>query len=284
MKGAQIMGKNLSSPRGLRGKVAFITGASGALGSDAARALHARGVRLALLGRNTDKLESLARELGGPANALAIDMNVRNLASVEAAAKSAAEHFGGIDIVVAGAGMVTTELAENYSATGFVDDIDTNLNGVWRTIKATLPYVRESKGHICIIASLASFIHMPEMSAYSASKAGVLALANSLRLELDGSSVTVGTIHPSFFESALGDALTTSPLLNRASGNFGGLFAPIKREDVVSAIVKNIERRSRVAVLPWAFSALALVPGLGQRVIEPYLTHNLRKTAQKLSH
>ena len=271
------------SPEGLRGKVAFVTGASGALGSDAARALSAREVRLALLGRNTDKLEALARELGGPEKALAIEMNVRNLASVEAAAKSAADHFGGIDILVAGAGMVTTELVEDYSATGFVDDVDTNLNGVWRTIKATLPYIREAKGHVCIIASLASFIHMPEMSAYSASKAGVLALANSLRLELDGSGVSVGTIHPSFFESALGDALTTSPLLNRASGNFGGLLTPIKREDVVAAIVKNIERRSRVVVLPKAFSALALVPGLGQRVIEPYLTHNLRKTAQKLS-
>ncbi|MDU2597789.1 MAG: SDR family NAD(P)-dependent oxidoreductase, partial [Dermabacter sp.] len=98
------------SPEGLRGKVAFVTGASGALGSDAARALSAREVRLALLGRNTDKLEALARELGGPEKALAIEMNVRNLASVEAAAKSAADHFGGIDILVAGARMVTTEL------------------------------------------------------------------------------------------------------------------------------------------------------------------------------
>ena len=167
--------------------------------------------------------------------------------------------------------------------------IQINLVGTFRCIAKSAqgmlslaPLEHGERGAVVNTASVAAEDGQMGQAAYSASKAGVLALANSLRLELDGSGVTVGTIHPSFFESALGDALTSSPLLSRASGNFTGLFAPVKREDVVAAIVKNIERRSRVAVLPRAFSALSLAPGLGQRVIEPYLSHNLRRGTEKL--
>lgn len=267
----------------LTGKVAFVTGASGALGADVARALTARGVRVALAARTESALDSLARELGGPAIAFPVVANVRDIASMEKAAHAAAKHFGAIDIVIAAAGMATTREVSEYEADSFCDDVDTNLNGVWRTFKATLPYVRKSRGHLCAVASVASFVHLPGMSAYAASKTGVMALCNSLRLELEGTGVTVGTINPTFFESALGaELLETSPTLLRATGHFRGLFAPIKDRDcVVDAVIDNIERRSRMSVRPRIFTAAAYTSGATQAVLDQLVRANLRRSAPR---
>lgn len=261
----------------LVGKTAFITGASGALGSDIARALVERGVRVALVARNGEKLEKLAAELGGKDKAVAIRANVRDLDSLIAAAALTAEHFGGIDIVVAGAGVATPRPSLTCTESEFAADIDTNLAGVWRTFRATLPHIKKSRGHLLAVSSLAAFIHMPGMVAYSASKAGVEAVCNTIRLELDGTGVTVGTLNPTFFASELEEALLASDDLANASAGFKGAFAPVQRERVVRAAMTNIERRSRTTLVPPIYHITALAAGAAQRVLEPFMRMNMRR-------
>ncbi len=271
-----------ATPSPLAGKTALITGASGALGSDVARSLVNRGVRVALVARSTDTLEKLAHDLGGPEHALPISANVRNLSSITTAAKAAADHFGGIDIVVAGAGMATTKYVDAYPGDTFADDIDTNLVGVWRTFKATLPFVTAARGHLCAISSMAAYVHLPGLSAYSASKAGVVALCDSLRLELKGTGVSVGTVNPTFFDSAIGDALETDPDLMDATGGFTGPFSPLKKRDlVVDAVVASIEKRSRTMVLPRMYQVASLIPGAVQATLDHAVRWNLQRARKR---
>lgn len=266
------------SPVSLPGKVAVVTGASGALGADVATALAVRGVKVGLLARNEEKLNSLAAKLGGPQFAFAAPATVRDLSSVEAAVAKVVDHFGGIDIVVAAAGMATAKRVEEYSEESFLDDIDTNLAGVWRTFRATLPHVKKSRGHMCAIASMAAFVHMPALSSYSASKSGVMALCDSLRLELEGTGVSVGTVNPTFFDSALGNALESDPALIEASGDFSGPFTPLKsRSSVVDAVMENVENRSRITVLPRLFAPASLASGATQMVLDQVVRFNLSR-------
>ncbi|MBJ7457685.1 MAG: SDR family NAD(P)-dependent oxidoreductase [Thermoleophilaceae bacterium] len=246
-----------------------ITGAGGGLGGELARKLRAEGANVALLDLRPDIVNELAEELGGARFARGWSVDVRDLAALEAVMDEVAEHFGGIDVVVAAAGVLgALQTIEPTPADDWDRVIDVNLNGLWRTMKVAAPHVRASQGHMVALSSMIAYIHPPLLGSYAASKAGVAAFIDVLRLEMRASGVTVGSVHPAIFRTPMiGDALE-SPAGVELVNDFTGVFETTELETVVDEIVKGIEKRSKRVVVPRKLRFAAFMPGAVQAIIE----------------
>ncbi|MDO8330628.1 MAG: SDR family NAD(P)-dependent oxidoreductase [Fluviicoccus sp.] len=246
-----------------------ITGSTGGLGSALAKTLHAKGAKLALLDLDGAAAQQQAASLGGPSRAQGWAVNVRSMESLEQAINDAAAHFGGLDMVIANAGITEMEALVNGSEAAFTRVIDINLNGVWRTFKAAIPHVRQRRGYLLAISSMAAFIHSPLQSSYAASKAGVWAMCDSIRLELRHMGVGVGSVHPTFFPTPMMDGVFADEAGNRIwDGNKGGIWKMVTLESVVAAIVEGIEQRSDMIVVPKRIGLIARAPGVFRKAVE----------------
>lgn len=254
----------------LDGRVVVITGATGGLGRAAAEALKARGAKLALFDLDSATVDRMAAELGGPTIAAGWVANVRSIESLDAAMKAAAAHFGGIDVVIAGAGIGIPGSLETMDPRDFDRVIDINLNGVWRTFRAALPEVKKRRGYLLAISSMAAFIHSPLNVHYTASKAGVWAMCNSARLELKHEGVGVGTFHPTFFKTPMMDALVDGPCSTLVWNNHQGVWQYVALEEVVDALVDCIENRRETVAVPRRNAVVANAPGLARKLVERF--------------
>jgi NADP-dependent 3-hydroxy acid dehydrogenase YdfG len=191
--------------------VFLITGASSGIGEATARRAAGAGFRVVLAARRAELLEQLAEELGGAERALAIRCDVTEWADQQALAETALSRFGRIDVAFANAGFGATR--------GFLDEtpehwksmVLTNVYGAALTIRATLPALKESRGHLLLTGSVAGRRALAG-SLYSATKWAVTAMGEAARLELNGTGVRVtliepGTVDTPFFDSAVEDAL-----------------------------------------------------------------------------
>ena len=255
----------------LRDRVIAITGSTGGLGSALAEALRAKGAKLALFDLNAEAVHLQAAALGGTSVARGWQVDVTSYDSLDAAMRAAAAHFGGIDIVVANAGVEVVAPMATTAPVVFERVIDINLNGVWRTFRAALEHVQERQGHLLAISSMAAFVHSPLQASYTASKAGVWALCDSIRLEVKHLGVTVGSVHPTFFNTPMMDRVHANPAGAKLwGGNRSGFWKMVTLESVVAGIVRGIERRSDMVVLPAQHTLVARAPGLFRRFIEAF--------------
>ena len=253
----------------LSGRTVVITGSTGGLGSALCLALRAKGARLALLDLDLQAVTKQAASFGGNSDARGWPVDVRSLASVEAAMAAAARHFGRIDIVIANAGVESLAPLASIDPAAFERVIDINLNGVFRTFRAGLPYVEAQQGYLLAISSMAAFVHSPLQGAYTASKAGVWAMCDSVRLEVRHLDVGVGSVHPTFFRTPMSDAMATDPAGKVLwGGNERGLWKMVSLDRVVAGIVRGIERRAQFIVVPWWHRPIAWAPGHFRRWIE----------------
>ena len=174
------------------------------------------------------------------------------MSSLEDAVEQTVERFGGIDVVVANAGIGTYGTVEKGDLDAWLQTIDINLNGVYRTVRATLPHVLDAGGHVSVIASIASFAPLAGMSSYNASKAGVEAFTRALEQEVGFRGVSAGTVHPSWIDT---DLVRES---ERDLASFRELRSrlpwPLKKttsvEECAIAIADGIEARSRRTMVP----------------------------------
>ena len=256
----------------LPGKTVAITGAGGGLGAGLARALRAHGANVALLDLTADRVQAHAARLGGDRYARGWAVDVRDFDAQQHVFGEIAKHFGAIDVVIAAAGVLGPLQTIGPTAPADWDrDIDINLNGVWRTLKAAAPHVQATGGHLVAVSSMIAYIHPPLLASYAASKAGVAAMADAIRLEMRAVGVTVGTVHPVIFRTPMiGNALS-SPAAVELVNDFTGAFKTVELDTVVDAIVQGIERRARRAVVPRQHAPTALIPGLAQAAIERLL-------------
>ena len=266
----------------LNNRVAVITGSTGGLGSALAIALRAKGVRIALLDLNLADVKAQAAVLGGQDVVMAYQVDVRSLDSVTAAIDAAAAHFGRIDIVVANAGIGKTGSLEDIDPNDYEAVIDVNLNGVWRTLRAAVPHVQQTRGYLMAISSMAAFVHLPMGASYSASKAGVWALCDAIRLELRPDGIDVGTVHPTFFRTPMVEEM----LANDAAVHLMGGAARaekqlVDKDTVIREIVTGIERRSEMVVIPKRLLGIARAPGVFRRVAEKYMSDESRVVVSK---
>src|SRR5438477_4395842 len=177
----------------LNGTRVLITGAARGIGAATARRLHSRGARLALLGIEPDELQAVARDCG---DALAVECDVRDRAQVDAAVETAVDRLGGLDVVMANAGVAAQLPILGGDAAVFERTVEVNLLGVYYTLRATAPHIAHQRGYALAVSSLAAAIHPPLLGAYSASKAGVDALADAMRV---GLAPTGGRVGHAFF-------------------------------------------------------------------------------------
>ena len=242
----------------LRGKTVFITGAARGIGAESARRLAARGANVALAGLEPEELERVARQCG--TNAAWFECDVRDWDALERAVEGAVERFGGIDAVVANAGIAAAGMTRSIDPRAFERTLEVNLLGVWRTVRVCLPQLVESRGYALVIASLAAALHGPGIAAYAASKAGAEAFADSLRVEVKHLGVDVGVGYFSWIDTDMVRGGDAHPTLGHLRGEIRG---PLGKTYPVSAVGEAVatgiaERRRWVVVPGWSKALLVL--------------------------
>jgi len=190
----------------LTGRSALVTGATGGIGGAIARALHAQGATVAVSGTRREALEGLASELGERVHVLPCDL--ADSAAVEALVPAAETAMGGLDILVANAGITRDNLFVQLRDEDWDDVIKVNLTATFRlTRAATKLMMRKRYGRIIAITSVVGVTGNPGQGNYAASKAGMIGMIKSLAAEYARRNVTANCIAPGFIATPMTDAL-----------------------------------------------------------------------------
>jgi NAD(P)-dependent dehydrogenase (short-subunit alcohol dehydrogenase family) len=168
----------------------LITGAARGIGAECARRLASAGAQVSLVGVEPEEMSGVAADCG-PA-AACFEADVADWRALERAARGTVERFGGIDVLIANAGIAPVGAVRSIDPAAFERTIEVNLLGTWRSVRTCLPYLIERRGYVLMIASVAALVHVPGMAPYTASKAAVDAFGNPLRLEVAHLGVDVG--------------------------------------------------------------------------------------------
>jgi NADP-dependent 3-hydroxy acid dehydrogenase YdfG len=180
----------------LQGKVAYITGGSKGIGYGVAQALLKAGMKVAISGRNLKSVEAAARELGNKENVLAIESDVTKHSDEENAVKTILDTWGTLDVVLANAGVGIFAPIDEMSDEQWHMLVDTNLNGVFHTLKAAVDALKMSKGYYITLASLAGTNFFAKGAGYNATKYGVVGFTQAAMLDLRKYDIKVSTIMP----------------------------------------------------------------------------------------
>ena len=265
--------KGLSLP----GKVALVTGGARGIGFATARDLHSRGASVAVLDLNPAAAEQAAQAIGD--RALGIGGDVTDPAATRSAVNAAVEHFGGLDIAVANAGIAPG--AATVKATPvevFERVLEVNLMGVYRTVTAALPEIAARGGHMTLIGSVYSFMNGALVAPYAMSKAGVEALGRALRVELASHGASAGVAYYGFIATEMvRQGFEEDPLGSELEEQLPAFvrkrFTP---EQAAAALVDGIEKRSpRVFAPPWVRGYSAL-----RGALNPVLDWHLRRGSE----
>jgi 3-oxoacyl-[acyl-carrier protein] reductase len=191
----------------LTGKNALVTGASGGIGAEIARMLHAAGATVGLSGTRVDPLEALAGELGARAHVL--PCNLGDPTAVENLPKQAAEAMGSVDILVNNAGITRDNLFMRMSDEDWQSVLDVNLTATFKLCKGAMRGMMKARwGRIINISSVVGATGNPGQANYAASKAGMVGMSKSLAYEVASRGITVNAVAPGFIETAMTDKLT----------------------------------------------------------------------------
>jgi NADP-dependent 3-hydroxy acid dehydrogenase YdfG len=180
----------------LQGKVVYITGGSKGIGYGVAQALLKAGMKVAISGRNLKSVEAAARELGNKENVLAIESDVTKHRDEENAIKTILDTWGTLDVVLANAGVGIFAPIDEMSDEQWHMLVDTNLNGVFHTLKAAVDALKKSKGYYITLASLAGTNFFAKGAGYNATKYGVVGFTQAAMLDLRKYDIKVSTIMP----------------------------------------------------------------------------------------
>lgn len=248
------------------GRSVLITGAAHGIGAEVARQLAARGARVALVGLAPDQLERVSADCPG---SVFFEADVTDPDALESAVAGTVEAFGGIDVVIANAGIAAPGFVRTMDPEAFERIIEVNLIGVWRTLRACLPHVIERRGYILPVASMAAIAPSPGLAAYGMAKSGVEALGDALRIEVQHFGVRVGVAYFSWIDTEMVRGADATDLGARMRGSLRGPLArtyPVG--DAAEAVLRGVERRSRIVVCPRWLPALMAVRGLLPLVAE----------------
>src|SRR5690554_7117993 len=188
----------------MKNKVAYITGGSKGIGLGIARTLLEAGMKVAISGRNTEAIEQAKKDLGNQ-NIIALTSDVRNFEDEQKAVNAVIKEFGKIDVVIANAGLGRFAPVHEMSLEDWNAMIDTNLTGVFHTLKATAGQLIQNKGYYISIASLAGTNFFANGAGYNASKFGVVGFTQAAMLDLRTHDVKCTTIMPGSVTSHFND-------------------------------------------------------------------------------
>lgn len=228
-------------------KTVFLTGASSGIGEAIALDLARRGAVIGLLARRKELLDDLvARCASAGGKALALPADVTEPEQVAAAADRLRSEFGKIDILIANAGIGgNNEETRSYEPAAVKKVVDINLLGAVNAVHAVIPEMLQSgDGHLVAISSLAGFRGLPKSAAYSASKAGMTAFFESVRLDVAHKGVSVTIIQPGFIKTPL------------TSGRANKMPFLMELDDSIPYFIKAIEKKKKFAAFPWQLATI----------------------------
>ena len=261
----------------LTARVALVTGAARGIGYETARLLHQRGVSVALVDLDQDATEKAAAQIGAE-RTLGLAADVTDVPSIEAATAATVERFGGLDVVVANAGIgppTATNRVVDPAAHERV--IEVNLLGVWRTVRAALPQVVERRGHVVVVASVYAFFNGVVASPYAMSKAGVEQLGRALRVELAPHGASATTAYFGFIDTAMVADALEDPVGERFRESMPDfLMRSLPPSTAGEAIVRGIERRSPKVIAPGWWRVLSVLRGVINPLIDARMERDPR--------
>jgi len=253
----------------LRDRVAIVTGASEGIGKAIAELFAREGARVVVAARSEEKLRELAARLGAE-RALAVPTDVADGAQVERLVQRTVERFGGLDIVVNNAGFGLYAPCHEMNWEHFRQMWEVNFFGAVRLALAALPHLRQRRGAVVNISSVAGKIPLPYMGAYCATKFALNTISSSMRMELKQAGVRVVTVLP-------GRVATQFHIAAYRDGqNLPGVFQRRKSEGVSAQKVAQVTLRAllsgkREVVVPWRLripmALRALMPGIAESVL-----------------
>ncbi|HEX7004463.1 MAG TPA: SDR family oxidoreductase [Trueperaceae bacterium] len=182
----------------LTGKTALVTGGSKGIGLGIAREMVRAGLNVGITARNAQEVEAAARQLSeeGPGRAIGIRCDVRDLQQQEEAVRRLVDEFGGVYAVIANAGVGAFGPIDEFPVEEWHKIIDTNLTGVFYTVKASVAELKRSNGYLITIGSLAGVNFNAGSAAYNASKWGITGFSQAIMLDLRKHGIKVSTIMP----------------------------------------------------------------------------------------
>jgi len=180
-------------------RAALITGGSSGIGLAIGRMLRDEGFELTLSARTPEKLESAAGELG----AHAVIANVADEEDCERVVHEHNERFGRLDVLVNSAGVGLGGPVEQMTTKKWDLQLDVNLRGTFVVTRAAIPMLRESRGLVVNLASIAGTVPVPSLAAYGASKAGVISLTHSMNRELEADGIRICALCPGFVDTPM---------------------------------------------------------------------------------
>ena len=217
-----------------------------------------------------EALGATAAELGE--RALACTADVTSSVQLDAAVSAGVARFGGLDVAVANAGVEVLGAIDDADPVDFQRVIDVNLVGAWRTVRAALPEVARRRGYLLVVSSLAAVTSAPFNGAYNASKAGVVAIAKTLRVEARSRGVAVGLAYFSYIATETARRSVEDPrMVAVMKGAPKGLLRPIPVEVAAEAVVRGIERRASRVVVPHSQVLAIWFPELAQAILERFV-------------
>ena len=227
-------------------KVVMITGASSGIGRGLALEIASRGGHLGLLARREDLLKEIVGEAEKRnVKAVAATADVRDAKAVREAADHFRRELGPIDILIANAGIGTSDHATSLTPEHAANVIGINVLGAVNSVAAVLPEMVERKqGRLVAISSLAAYRGLAKSAAYCASKAGLSAYFESLRIDLRHTGVGVTVIHPGFIKTDL------------TAGRGANMPYLMELEDGVKKIVSAIEKEKKIYAFPWQLATI----------------------------
>lgn len=260
----------------LTGRRVLITGGARGIGAALARRLTERGARVALAGLEPELLEEVAASCG---DAPWVYCDITDRVGTEAGVAQLVAELGGLDVVVANAGVAAQLPLIGGDPTVMERTLAVNVLGTYHTIRAAAPHVSHPGGYALVVASLAAAVHLPLLAAYNASKAAVEAMGNTLRVELRPSGARVGVAYFAELDTDMTSRGFGTEAATILTGG-GALTGTTPLRVGIDALERGISRRSRRVVAPrWAAPVLH-IRTVAQPVVERFAQRNLRRALE----
>jgi len=244
-------------------KVVMITGASSGIGKGVALEVAARGARIGLLARREELLKELAGEIEARnSKAVAATADVRDAQAVRAAADRFRNELGPIDVLIANAGIGTSDHAVELAPEHAAKVIGINMLGAVNSVAAVVPeMVERGQGRLAAISSLAAYRGLPKSAAYCASKAALSSYFESVRIDLRNTGVDVTIVHPGFIKTAL------------TAGREAKMPYLMELDDAVKKIVAAIEKGKKTYAFPWQLATIVRASMLMPTSLYDWIVH-----------